>query len=82
MVTDEDYTFLAREILLLLLDLNVEIGILRLAVQKHGISHEELIACREELERRLNLEKQRDRLRALGRDDLVEALRNFSGTVQ
>ena len=37
MVTDEDYLFLAREMLLLLHELSADIGVLRLAVQKHGL---------------------------------------------
>jgi hypothetical protein len=82
MVTDDDYLNLAREFLLLLLDLNAEIGALRIALQKRGIPLEELQSCRAELERRLDLEGRRKILRALRREDLSEALRSFSGTVQ
>jgi hypothetical protein len=82
MVTDDDYLVLARELLSCMMDLQTEIGTLRLAVQKHGISLEELQECRAELERRLNPEKRKAALRAAGRVDLLEYLRNFQGTVQ
>lgn len=82
MATDEDYLFLVRELLAILTDFCAEIGTLRLAVQKHGVSQEELSSCREEVERRLGLAERRERLRGATRESLAEVLKNFQGTVQ
>lgn len=82
MVTDEDYLTLAREIFLIAVDLQAELGTLRLAVQKHGISLEELMACREELERRKPLEQLRSRIRELGKTDLLQAFGSLGTTIQ
>jgi hypothetical protein len=81
-VTDEDFLLLTREVLLAIGELQDQVGTLRLAVQKHGISLEELAACRDELERRLPLEQRRASTRSLGKTDLLKVLKDFEGPVQ
>jgi hypothetical protein len=77
-----DYLFLAREMMLLMMELQAEVGTLRLAVQKHGISLEELQACRAELERRFPLEQRRQTIRGVSQPDLLKSLREFQGPIQ
>jgi len=68
--------------LLLIFDLQTQIGVLRLAVQKHGINFDDLEASREELERRLNFHEWRSQLQALGVEALLKTLRDFEGPIQ
>ena len=82
MVTDEDYTALARGALLAILDLRADVLALWIAVQKHGVSLEELAVCRQEMVRRKSLDQLREEIQALGRVDLLKALKDFSGTIQ
>jgi len=82
MADDQDYLVLVRETLLRITDLQAEIGTLRLAVQRHGISLEELALCRAELERRLPLEAFRLQVQALGLADLLQVLKDHKSTIQ
>jgi hypothetical protein len=67
---------------LLVGELQAQIGTLRLAVQKHGISLEDLTACRAELARRFPLEQRRAAVLALGKTDLLSFLKGFEGPLQ
>lgn len=82
MVSDEDYFVLARAMLLGQVDVMVELASLRLAIERHGISLEELRECRKEIERRKPPDELRRKIQALGKEDLLNSLRSPSSTVQ
>jgi hypothetical protein len=81
-LNEQDFLLLAREVMLQLLELQTQIGTLRLAVQRHGITLEELQACQSEFERRLQIEDKRRQIRALGLVDLLQVLKDYKGTIQ
>ncbi len=82
MVTDEDYNVLVRDFMLLFIDVFAELGTLRLAVQKYGVTPGELAEFRSQIERSGSLEQVRKMARESASKDLLSALKGFSGTIQ
>ena len=82
MVTDADYLTLARGLMLLITDLQVDIGVLKLAVQKNGISAEVLEECKREVLRRFPIDDLRAEIRDADLSSLLAKLRGYSDTVQ
>ena len=80
---EKDYLFLAREFMLMILELQLQIGVFQLVIQqKTSITLEDLQSARSELDRRMNSDVLRDKIRALGFVDLLKMLKDYEGTIQ
>jgi hypothetical protein len=80
MVDDRDYLILARETFSTVVELQAQIGALQLVIQqKTSITLEDIRAARMELERRKpSIRQLQEQIQGLGREDLFEALRNYT----
>jgi hypothetical protein len=83
-MADDDLHAAVRGLMLVVLNLQTQVGVPQLVIQKHGgITWDNILEARAELERRFPGRRQlADRIQGVDSEYLLRILRDFEGTVQ